>query len=114
MSFVDSALIAECLVARLALTITHDLGLSSVVLEGDSLELITLLSDLNVVCPWVISCLIRYCFSLIQPFNQFMCNHIRGANSVADCLAKYGQGSKALTVGPQFLPFVWNMISRQM
>lgn len=46
----DSALLAECRVAQLAFAMAIDLGLSSVVLEGDSLEVISL--SLPLVDQW--------------------------------------------------------------
>lgn len=94
----DLALVVECFVAHFALSTTHDLRLiRSLILEGDSLEVISLLLDLHGVTPWVISELIQGCFSLIRTFDCFTCNHVkRCANSVAYQLTKYGMISKTL------------------
>lgn len=107
-SFVDSALPVECLVTYLALSIAHVLGLRCLILEGNSLEAINLLSDPNGELPWAVSGIIQDCFSFIQTFDWFSCIHVkRCAILVANRLAKFGLGSKTLdwwsTVPPLWL-----------
>lgn len=86
----DSALSAECYAALFALSTAHSLGLSSVVLEGDSLEVINLLANLDGVALWSISSLIHDCLLLSSSCFIFTLSHIKHcANSVADMLAKH-------------------------
>lgn len=94
----SSALFAKFLATCLALSTAHDLGLKRVILEDDSLEVITLLSDPSGENPpWVINGIIQDCFNLIKSFDQVSCSHVRRyANSVAQSLANHGQCSKLL------------------
>lgn len=87
--------------ARLALFIAHDLGLRCLILEGDSLEVISLLSDSHGKIPWFISSLIHDCINLIKSFSVFRCFHVKCcANSMADHLVKHGTVTKSLGVWP--------------
>lgn len=100
-----SPLLAECMAAKLALSTTHDLGLRCLILEGDSLEVISLLSDPHGDIPWFINSLIYDCINFIMTFTIFRCSHVkRYANSMADHLAKNGVMSKSLGIWPSSPP----------
>lgn len=47
-----NACVAECIVFRNALFLTLTLGAKNLILEGDSLEVISLLKDLNAILLW--------------------------------------------------------------
>lgn len=104
----DLALIAECWAARLALATALELGLRCVVLEGDSLKVISLLSYQNGACPWSINWLIHDYFYFISLLSSFCFSHIkRCANTVAVRMAKHGSASTpTLEVWP-FSPLSW-------
>lgn len=69
---------AKCLVARITLNLitARDLSILCLVLEGDSIEVTSLLRNLFEVVPWSISTLIQDCLSIIKAFTSFNCNHV--------------------------------------
>lgn len=92
--FASSLLMAECMAVRLTLTITLDLGLSFLVLEGDSLEVINKLRNPSKDVPWIASSLVQDCLFIITSFISFNCKHVRrSANSVVDQIAHLGVSS---------------------
>lgn len=81
----SSPLMAKCYAPLATLTTALDLGLNPVMLEGDSLEVISLLSNTSDGIPWNISCIMHDCKTIIQSLNDFKCCHVRCcANVVAD------------------------------
>lgn len=94
----DSCLTAECYTghaSRLALAMAHSLGLRYLILDGDSLEVISLLSDPIGVAHWATGGLNQDCYSLIKTFYAVVCKHIKHiANSAADWIAKHGLGAR--------------------
>lgn len=89
-----SPLMPECLAAKMALTTAKDLGLTCLVLQGDSLDVISLLQNPLEDTPWIISTLIQDCLSIIKTFTVFRCLHVRHcANSVANHIVKHGVSS---------------------
>lgn len=94
-----SPLMTECKVARLTLSIAHDLGFRYLILEGDSLEIIFLLTDPHEEIHWLISSLIHDCINLLKTFIVLSCLHVKCCvNSVADHLAKHSAVSKTVEV----------------
>lgn len=72
-----NALSTKCLAAQLVLSTNFELRFNRVLLEDDSLEVITFLSDPTTVNPsWGISDIIHDCITLINSFEQvfFLCS----------------------------------------
>lgn len=63
-----SALVAESLAAQLALSIAHCMRLKKVIIKGDSMVVITVLKDGNLIRPWTIANIILDCHALISLF----------------------------------------------
>lgn len=85
------------MVARLALCTTHDLGLRCLILEGDSLEVISLLSDPHGEIPWLISSvmIVLTLLRLLQFLDAF---HVKCcANSAVDHLTKHVRNNEEIT-----------------
>lgn len=97
----------ECLAARMTLSIALDLGLSSIILEGDSWGIISLLLNLDEVSPWNIYNTIHDCHALCMTLNSCRFMHAkRCENVVADRIAKHAALSQK-TESWSSLPPVW-------
>lgn len=103
----DSALVIKCLAACLVLSTAHDLGLSHIILDGDSLEVISLLSDMDCICPLYVNNIIYDCQYFIGLFPFFKCIQVKWcANFVVDHLAKHGTLVTSSQVCPLIPPWI--------
>lgn len=73
----NSILSVECRTAHLALASALELGYWCVVLEGNSLKVISLLLDPDGETPWHVSSLIHDCFYFSPSFDRFSVSHVK-------------------------------------
>ncbi|OVA12590.1 Reverse transcriptase zinc-binding domain [Macleaya cordata] len=91
----DKALEAEARACLKGIELAKYLSSNSIILEGDSLKLINILSDESDTIPWRIHSIISDCKLLYSFFNSFSASYVpRRANCVAHSLAKLAISSK--------------------
>lgn len=87
---VDSVLSVKCYATLFALSTVRSLELSCVVLEGDSLEVINLLTNPDEIALWSINSFIYDCLLLSSSCIRFTVSHVKHCtNFVTDMLAKH-------------------------
>ncbi|OVA19136.1 Reverse transcriptase zinc-binding domain [Macleaya cordata] len=91
----DKALEAEARACLKGIELAKYLSSNSIILEGDSLILVNILSDDSATIPWRIRSIISDCKLLSSFFNSFSASYVpRRANCVAHSLAKLAISSK--------------------
>ncbi|MQL86473.1 hypothetical protein Taro_019006 [Colocasia esculenta] len=83
-----SSLAAEALALRDGLFICCNKGITEVLVETDSLNLLQIVTK-QIACPWDFSCIMQHIATKTQKLEAEISHAPREANRVADCLASF-------------------------